>query len=241
MPKIKTVIIDDEPKAIDVIKRYCNDSEAIEVLATFRSPVKAIEFLQEEVVDLVFLDINMPKLNGLEFLNVLETKPKVIFTTAYSEYALESYNYDTIDYLVKPIEFQRFLKAITKAKAVIFSSKESSSAATETNEDKIIYIKSGSQLHKVKVNDILYLEKDGNYLTFYTKDKKILSRQNMKDIFDVLDPEKFLRVHKSYVVGIQHMDIIETHQIKIGNTKIPVGRNYREELMNLVSDSSNTE
>ncbi len=239
MDKIKTVIIDDEPKAIDVIKRYCNDSEAIDVLATFRSPVKAIEFLQEEVVDLVFLDINMPKLNGLEFLNVLEKKPKVIFTTAYSEYALESYNYDTIDYLVKPIEFQRFLKAVTKAKAVIFSSKENTSATTETNEDKTIYIKSGSQLHKVKISDILYLEKDGNYLTFYTKDKKILSRQNMKDIFDILDSEKFLRVHKSYVVGIQHMDIIETHQIKIGDTKIPVGRNYREELMNLVSNTSN--
>lgn len=237
MTKIRTVLIDDEPKAIDILKRYCKDSETIEILASFRNPVKAVEFLQEESVDLIFLDINMPKLNGLEFLNVLEKKPKVIFTTAYSEYALDSYNYDTIDYLVKPIDFQRFLKAITKAKTVLAASKNNVLDNNESTEDKTIYIKSGQQLHKVNINDILYLEKEGNYLTFFTKEKKILSRQNMKDIFDILDPDKFLRVHKSYVVGVEHMDIIETHQIKIGNAKIPVGRNYRGDLMDYVSES----
>jgi len=241
MTKIKTILIDDEPKAIDILKRYCKDSETIEVLASFRNPVKAVEFLQQETVDLIFLDINMPKLNGLEFLNVLEKKPKVIFTTAYSEYALDSYNYDTIDYLVKPIDFQRFLKSVTKAKAVLRATHSTSSAQMEVAEDKTIYIKSGQQLHKVNINDILYLEKEGNYLTFFTKDRKILSRQNMKDVFEILDPEKFLRVHKSYVVGLQHMEVIETHQIKIGDAKIPVGRNYREELMNFVSDSPSTD
>ena len=239
MHKIISIIIDDEPKAIDVIWRYCNDSDVVEVSATFRDPVKAIEFLQNHPVDLLFLDINMPKISGLEFLNILNKKPKVIFTTAYSEYALESYNYDAVDYLLKPIDFKRFLKAVTKAKTLIHSTENQGlNDPSEIPDDKILYIKSGPQLHKVNSNDVLYLEKDGNYLTFYTNDKKILSRQNMKDIFEILDPTKFIRVHKSYVVAIKHIDIIESHQISIGEVKIPVGRIYRENLMNLVGKNS---
>ena len=135
---------------------------------------------------------------------------------------------------MKPIDFKRFLKAVTKAKNLISSETKKAILPQNTETDKTIYIKSGPQLYKVQVDDILYLEKDGNYLTFYTKDKKILSRQNMKDIFEVLSPEEFIRVHKSYVVSKKHMEIIESHQIRIGQTKIPVGRNYREDLMKIV-------
>lgn len=234
MSSIKTIIIDDEPKAIEVLQRYANDTDIVEVEATFRDPVKAIDYLQNQKIDLIFLDINMPKLNGIEFLNVLEQKPKIIFTTAYSEYALESYDYNTADYLLKPIDFKRFLKAVTKAKNLISSETKKDTLAPTTETDKTIYIKSGPQLYKIQVDDILYLEKDGNYLTFHTKDKKILSRQNMKDVFEILSPEEFIRVHKSYVVSKKHMEIIETHQIRIGQTKIPVGRNYREDLMKIV-------
>lgn len=234
MSSIKTIIIDDEPKAIEVLQRYANDIDIIEVKSSFRDPVKAIDYLQNHKIDLIFLDISMPKLNGIEFLNVLEQKPKVIFTTAYSEYALESYDYNTVDYLLKPIDFKRFLKAVTKAKNLISSDAKIDILSKNVETDKTIFIKSGPQLYKIRVDDILYLEKDGNYLTFYTTDKKILARQNMKDIFDFLSPEEFIRVHKSYIVSKKHMEIIETHQIQIGNIKIPVGRNYREDLMRIV-------
>ncbi|MCG2459771.1 LytTR family DNA-binding domain-containing protein [Flavobacteriaceae bacterium F89] len=236
MTAIKTIIIDDEPKAIDVLNRYCNETELVEVVATFRDPIKALEFLQTQSVHLLFLDINMPKISGMEFLNILKIKPKVIFTTAYSEYAVDSFDYDTVDYLLKPIEFQRFMKAVAKVRNLIASNDSSSNTLTERNAtEKIIYIKSGPKLYKIDVADILYLEKDGNYLIFHTKDKKILSRQNMKDVFEIVSPKEFLRVHKSYIVAIKHMEIIESHQIKICNIKIPVGRNYREELMKIAN------
>ena len=236
MNAIKAIIIDDEPKAIDVLKRYCNETDMIEAVASFRDPVKALEYLENEIVDLVFLDINMPKINGIDFLNIAKNKPKVIFTTAYSEYAVDSYEYDAIDYLLKPIEFKRFLKAVTKAKQILHSTNEPLLEFHQKSPtEKTIYIKSGPQLFKVNTNDILYLEKDGNYLTFHTNDKKILSRQNMKDVFDIVSPKEFIRVHKSFVVAIKHMEIIETHQIKIGNVKIPVGRNYREDLMKITA------
>ncbi|MCB0471835.1 MAG: response regulator transcription factor [Flavobacteriaceae bacterium] len=237
MIPIKTIIIDDEPKAIDVLKRYCDEIDLIEVIATFRDPIKAMGFLQSEKVELIFLDINMPKINGFEFLNIVKPKPKVIFTTAYTEYAIDSYDYDTVDYLLKPIEFQRFLKAVNRARQMISVTKEQLVAASDSNKtEKTIYIKSGPQLFKVNTNDIIYLEKDGNYLTFHTTNKKILSRQNMKDVFEIVDPKEFIRVHKSFVVAIKYMEIIESHQIRIGEIKIPVGRNYREDIQKLTNN-----
>ena len=232
MTPIKAIIIDDEPKAIDVLKRYCEQTDFIDLLATFRDPVKALSFLQDEAVALLFLDINMPLLSGMELLNVLKVKPKIIFTTAYSEYALDSYDHDALDYLLKPIDFQRFLKAVAKAKQAMAPVKEFSQNNLGSDKtEKTIYIKSGPQLFKVNTDHILYIEKEGNYLTFHTKKKKILSRQNMKDVFAIVGTKDFVRIHKSYVVALKHIEIIESHQICVGSTKIPVGRNYREALM----------
>lgn len=239
MSKIRTIIIDDEPKAISVLERYCNDMDSVELMSSFRDPVKAIEHVQNENVDLIFLDINMPKISGLEFLDILSKRPRIIFTTAYTDYALDSYEYEAVDYLLKPIDFHRFVKAVSKVKKLI--SLESPANTFETNQDhndKIIYIKSGPQLYKVNTADILYLEKDGNYLVFYTKDKKMLSRQNMKDIFEILNPEEFIRVHKSYVVALKHIEVIEAHQIRMGDIKLPVGRNYKENLMKITQNST---
>ena len=231
MSKIKTIIVDDEPKAIAILERYCQDVDTIALVDTFRDPVKAIEFIAHNAVDLIFLDINMPKLSGLEFLDVLKKKPKIIFTTAYSEYAIESYNYEAVDYLLKPIDFPRFMKGVSKVSVLIGAEKASHGPDKKAGaSDKTIYIKSGPQLHKVNIGDILYLEKEGNYLLFHTKDKKMLSRQNMKDIFEILDPADFIRVHKSFVIAIDHIDMIEAHQIRIGDSKIPVGRSYRQDV-----------
>jgi len=233
MYKLRTIIIEDEPKAIDVLVRYCGQTEMIELKGSFRDPIKALEYLQSHQVELLLLDINMPKINGLELLDILEKKIITIFTTAYSEYALDSYDYNTADYLLKPIVFKRFIKAIHKAYNKVYP-QNAPDQARQLLSEKTIYIKSGPQLHKVAVKDILYLEKEGNYLIFHTIQKKILSRQNMKDVFEILDAKEFVRIHKSYVIAVRHLDIIESTEVQINQTRIPIGRNYKGALEKLI-------
>ena len=222
---ITCIAIDDEPKALEIIERYCRKTSLIDLRATFREPVKAIEFMNREKVDLVFLDINMPEISGMQLVQTLSPRPMIIFTTAYSHYAVESYDLNALDYLLKPITFERFLAAINKATG------PSSSKNNVVNEDDpAIFIKSGPQTYQVKVADILYLEKDGNYITVHLKDKNILIRENMTDIFDIVPQEEFVRVHKSFVVAIRHITMIEVHQLIVNGEKIPIGSTYREPL-----------
>ena len=219
------IAIDDEPKALEVIERYCRKSDLVDLKATFREPVKAIEFLNREKIDLIFLDINMPDINGMQLIQTLAAKPMVIFTTAYSTYAVESYNLNAIDYLLKPITFERFLAAINKASnAISLQNKQSA----KEDEAGTVFIKSGPHTYQVKVADILYLEKDGNYITVHLKDKQILIRENMGDIFDMVPSTDFVRVHKSFVVAIKHISMIEAHQLSINGVKIPIGSTYRD-------------
>jgi two-component system LytT family response regulator len=224
---MKCIAIDDEPKALEVIERYCQKSDLVDLKATFREPVKAIEFLNREKIDLIFLDINMPDINGMQLTQTLAAKPMVIFTTAYSNYAVESYNLNAIDYLLKPITFERFLAAVNKAWSVLALQNKT---ATKEDEAGTVFIKSGPHTYQVKISDILYLEKDGNYITIVLKDKKILIRENMTDIFDIVPQEAFVRVHKSFVVAIRHISMIEVHQLIINNEKIPIGSTYRDAL-----------
>jgi len=222
---ISCIAIDDEPKALEVIERYCGKTGLVDLRATFREPLKAIEFLNREKVDLIFLDINMPDLSGMQLVQTLSPRPMIIFTTAYSHYAVESYDLNALDYLLKPITFERFLAAVNKAAAAL------SPKNTTANEDEpTVFIKSGPQTYQVKVADILYLEKDGNYITVHLKDKNILIRENMGDIFALVPQTDFLRVHKSYVVAIKHISMIEVHQLVISGEKIPIGSTYREAL-----------
>jgi len=222
---ISCIAIDDEPKALEVIERYCGKTGIVDLKATFREPLKAIEFLNSEKVDLIFLDINMPDLSGMQLVQTLSPRPMIIFTTAYSHYAVESYDLNARDYLLKPITFERFLAAVNKVAAAL------SPKNTTANEDEpTVFIKSGPQTYQVKVADILYLEKDGNYITVHLKDKNILIRENMGDIFDLVPQTDFLRVHKSYVVAIKHISMIEVHQLVINGEKIPIGSTYREAL-----------
>jgi len=226
---ISCIAIDDEPKALEVIERYCAKTSLVSLKASFREPVKAIEFLQHEKVDLIFLDINMPDINGMGLLQTLKVKPLIIFTTAYSHYAVESYELNALDYLLKPITFERFLMALNK------------SVASLSSREKIIFFKSGPQIHPVKKEDILYFEKDGNYITVYLRDKQILIRENMANIFDLVPAADFLRVHKSYVVAIRHIAMIEVHQLIINSTKIPIGNTYRELLRAQLGMSQTTQ
>jgi two-component system LytT family response regulator len=219
------IAIDDEPKALEVIERYCQKISLASLKATFREPLKAIEFLNREKVDLIFLDINMPDISGMQLLQTLSPRPLIIFTTAYSQYAVESYDLNALDYLLKPITFERFLMAINKAAAAL-----SSKNTAGMDEDAAVFIKSGPQTYRVKVSEILYLEKNGNYITVHLKDGNILIRENMGDIFDLVPAADFIRVHKSYVVGIKHIAMIEVHQLTINNEKIPIGSTYRDSL-----------
>jgi len=219
------IAIDDEPKALEVIERYCQKISLASLKATFREPLKAIEFLNREKVDLIFLDINMPDISGIQLLQTLSPRPLIIFTTAYSQYAVESYELNALDYLLKPVTFERFLMAINKAAAAL-----SSKNTTGMDEDAAVFIKSGPQTYRVKVSEILYLEKNGNYITVHLKDGNILIRENMGDIFDLVPAADFIRVHKSYVVGIRHISMIEVHQLIVNGEKIPVGSTYRDSL-----------
>ena len=217
--------IDDEPKALEVIERYCQKISLISLKGTFREPIKAIEFLNREKVDLIFLDINMPDISGMQLLQTLSPRPLIIFTTAYSQYAVESYELNALDYLLKPITFERFLMAINKAAAAL-----SSKNTTGPDEDAAVLIKSGPQTFRVKVSEILYLEKDGNYITVHLKDGNILIRENLGDVFDLVPAADFIRVHKSYVVGIRHISMIEVHQLIVNGEKLPIGSTYRDSL-----------
>ena len=221
------IAIDDEPKALEVIERYCQKNDLVNLKATFREPVKAIEFLNRENIDLIFLDINMPDISGMQLIQTLAEKPMIIFTTAYSNYAVESYNLNAVDYLLKPITFERFLAATNKALNLL-SAKNKPAGKNEPADT--VFIKSGAQTYQVKIGDILYLEKDGNYITVYLKDKKILMRENMGDIFDIIPAGEFIRVHKSFVVAVKHITMIEVHQLIINNQKIPIGSTFRDHL-----------
>ena len=224
-------IIDDEPVAIDILRYYIARVPFLELIGSFRSAIKAMNRLQEDEVDLIFLDINMPDLTGIQFLKSLDHPPLVIFTTAYSEYALESYDYETADYLLKPIEFERFLKAAGRAYSRHKSNgnmKAADSLKTIKEEDKSIFIKSGTEIHRVNIRDIFYIKGTGNYVTFVTEKKEIMALMRMKDIIGMLPDNRFFRIHRSYIVNFRHVDMIEKERVRIHDKKIPIGEGYRE-------------
>lgn len=195
------------------------------------NPFKALSFLIDTPVDLIFLDINMPELSGIQLLKSLSSAPKVVFTTAYSEYGAESYDYDAVDYLLKPVKYERFLKAVHKA--VDVSKKENGVSEVKEN-DGFIFIKSGKQRFKLPVDEILYIEGAGNYMTFFTLNKKILSLLSMNETLQLLPPDRFVRIHKSYVVSIKYIDVIEKSRVIINKVPIPIGITYRELFLKII-------
>lgn len=229
---LKVVAIDDEPVALSIVEEYIKKTPFFDLKGLYTDSIAALTYVQENPVDLIFLDINMPDLTGLQFLNALEKKPLVIFTTAYSEYAVKSYEYRAIDYLLKPIEFERFLKASLRAKEE-FESKQNVQVQTnvqvvDNNISDHIYVKSGTELHKVLINDILYIEGTGNYITIICKDKRTMTLTKMSEIINMLPENQFVRVHKSFIVSMKHVEKIEKHQLTINGKNIPIGITYRE-------------
>lgn len=224
---MKCIAVDDEPMALELIKGYVDKTSLLEMAGSFTNPFEALDFLHQNRIELIFLDINMPELSGIQLLKALSYKPGVIFTTAYSQYGAESYEYNAIDYLLKPFTYARFMQAVHKATP---NDEELISEARliDNSGKNVLFIKSGTKTHKVNVDRIRYIEARGNYVYIHEEDKNIISLQSMGDIQAQLPPDEFIRVHKSYIVSIRHIEVIESHQVVISDTEIPVGATYRE-------------
>jgi DNA-binding LytR/AlgR family response regulator len=225
---MKCIVIDDEPLALGLIADYIRKTPFLEFIEGFTNPFQAIEFLLKTKVDLVFIDINMPELTGIELLKSLPVLPRVIFTTAYSEFGAESYEYNAVDYLLKPVKYDRFLKAVNRALDAGAGKEVAIDHPDEGPETDYLIIKSGPKKFKILKHDILYIEGAGNYLTFFTLKGRIMALISMSDVLIMLGSESFVRIHKSYIVSLKHTEIIEKHRVIINKASLPIGITYRE-------------
>jgi DNA-binding LytR/AlgR family response regulator len=230
MRKIRCLIVDDEPLALDLIEDYVLKTPFLELVNKFSSPFQAIDALQNEKVDLIFLDIQMPGLSGIDFSKLLQNGPKIIFTTAYSQYALEGFKVDALDYLVKPINYQEFLKASNKALTWFSLIEQNSDSKSVEPSITSIFVKSEYKLLKVELSDILYIEGLKDYVKIYLKEqsKPILSLMSLKTLEEKLSPEQFMRVHRSFIVNLSQISRIERNRIVFGSVYIPIADSYKE-------------
>ncbi len=219
----KCLIVDDEPAAHYVLTNYIRQNPQLELAAQCYNGIEALHYLRENTVDLMFLDIDMPEISGLELLQTLKNPPKTILTTAYSEFALESYEYGVIDYLLKPIYFPRFLKSIERYLSVQFIEKETAIPVS-------LNVKVNGKNIDIRLDDILYVQSYGNYVKIFTKTKTFVTAMTTNQLVQELPSEKFMRVHKSYIIAIHKIDVHEKEHIVINEEKIPLGITFRREL-----------
>jgi len=226
------IIVDDEPLARQGLELNIANVESLQLLGTFSNALAASDFLRKENVDLMFLDINMPELSGLDFLKSLREAPMVIFTTAYPQYALESYELDAIDYLVKPIRIERFLKAVNKAENYLkLLQQDGSSSQVEKIEDDYVFIKADRKFIKIFFRDILFIEGLKDYVVIHTAEKKVITSMNVKTIAAQLPPAIFSRVSKSYIINTTHISSFDNELIYIGSHEIPLGQSFKEDFI----------
>src|SRR6201981_1586376 len=224
--KLKCIIIDDEPIARKVLREFIADIDFLELIGEAENPLKAMSFLTNDEIDIIFLDINMPKINGIDFLKNSKRNASIIMTTAYADHAVEAYGLDVLDYLVKPIAFERFLKACSKAKDVAELKKQSPSKPQDSNDH--FFIKCNNQIEKIFYNDLLYAEAMLNYVMLYTNSKKLMVYITIKSLEEQLTKDNFIKVHKSFIVNILKVKSIEGNMINIGEAKITISQNLRE-------------
>ncbi|UCE40254.1 MAG: response regulator transcription factor [Candidatus Aminicenantes bacterium] len=239
---LSCIIVDDESGAIEILTRYANQTPELRLVRSFRDSIEALTFLAGNEVDLVFLDIDMPNLDGMKLSELIRYKDiQVIFCTAYSEYAVESYEKEAIDYLLKPISYERFLKAVKKALKARSEGAELDQAVTHKKIGKShkLFLKSGPRIHQVDTCEVLYIEKKGHYVVFHTPGGELLSRMNMKDLLNSLPYDDFIRIHRSFVVAIDKIDTIEKHMVVVNGRKIPIGESYRDDFFERIQYSGN--
>ncbi len=226
---IRTIAIDDEPLALQLVSGYISKTPFLEMLEVFDNPIDAMEFLNENPVDLIFLDIQMPDLTGIEFTRILENRPKIIFTTAYANYALEGFKLEAVDYLLKPFSYEEFLKAARKAERLIKLEQAEQKEIIEANNE-FLFLKSEYKIRRINFNDIKYIEGLKDYVKVYLQNevKPILSINSLKALEAKLPESKFMRVHRSYIVNLEKIDTIERSRIVFGKMYIPVSEQYKE-------------
>ncbi|MEM9546398.1 MAG: LytTR family DNA-binding domain-containing protein [Bacteroidota bacterium] len=224
MKVLNCLIVDDEPLAREGLADYSKDISILNVVGVCKNAMQANDLLHNEKVDLLFLDINMPRMTGLAWLKTLKNSPLVVMTTAYPEYALESFEYEVIDYLVKPISFERFLQAANKAYRLHFTSED----------DDVFFVKSDKALKKIVVNDILYLEAMQNYVKIVMREESIITHSTLKQLHANLTENQFIQTHKSFLVAKNHIDEIEGNQIWVGGYTVPISVRLRKEVMKLI-------
>jgi len=236
--KINCIAIDDEPLALDIIKAYCAKVPFLNLTGTFSNAIDTLEYLRHNTVDLMFLDIQMEELTGIQLLNSLKNKPLVIFTTAYDQYALQGFDLDVLDYLLKPIPFERFVKAANKAleqkqkTGSIISEKQERPVAPGGNT--FFFVKTETRIEKVNAAEVLYVEGMGDYWRIVTKTRRIMTLMNAKGIEEILHEPAFCRVHKSFFVAVDKIEFVERKQIKIGEILIPVSDTYQKNFFELI-------
>lgn len=234
--RIKCLIVDDEPPAREIIRRYAEQVPTLDIAGECENAVQAFAFLQQQAVDLIFLDIRMPQLNGNDFIKALSAPPKVIFTTAYPEYALEGFELNAIDYLVKPVRFERFLKAVHKAYAISNSKPLAESpVAEEKKNEAFVYFRADRKMIKVMLDDILYIESMKDYIKIITNQATVITKQSISSLEAMLPEKQFVRVHRSYIVSMNKIKSFTNELIDIDKTEIPIGKLYRNEVLKVLS------
>lgn len=242
--KAKCIIVDDEPLAISVIKNYLSHIEDFELVATFENPVEAFSLLTKQAIDVLFLDINMPMLNGLDLMKSLEKPPLVVFTTAYREYAVESYELEVVDYLVKPIPFPRFMKAVNKLSKILeedaASDQTPPTSPTTSTEAAHIFLKVDKKMVKVYLKDIQYIESLKDYIRVRTGFDELIVHQSLTGITEQLPSNQFIRIHRSFTIAVRHVKSIEGNMVEVGAKVLPIGRNYQQKAKEVILNNDFT-
>lgn len=223
--KIKCIIIDDEPLAAEVIETHLQEFSNMKLLGSFTNPLDALQIIENGEVDAVFIDINMPKMNGLDFIKTLDSRPHFIITTAYREYAVESFDLDVLDYLVKPVPFARFLKSINKLSQK-FMSEQTAENAPSNVEKSFIFLKVDKKLIKIKFEDIYFIESLKDYIKVFTKTGDYLAHKSLSGITEELPNNQFLRLHRSFTVALDKIQALEGNSVLVSDKRIPIGRKY---------------
>jgi DNA-binding LytR/AlgR family response regulator len=231
--KLNCLVVDDEQLARELLAEYISKVPFLDLKGSVKNPVEVTEILEQESIDLLFLDIQMPDITGIELLKTLTHKPVVIFTTAYSEYAIEGYELDVLDYLVKPFSFERFLKAVNKAAEMVKLKRRTEKAQSEPG---YISINADHKIYRVRMDEILYIEGLREYVSYYTPQKRIITLASLKHLEESLPGNKFIRVHKSYIVPVDKVVAIEGNMLDVGVKKIPIGRSYRDKVFQYFSN-----
>jgi len=230
---IKCLLVDDEPPAREILRRYIDDIATMELAAECSNALQAFTVLQKETIDLMFLDIRMPRMNGNDFLKSIKHPPKVIFTTAYPEYALEGYELDVVDYLLKPVPFDRFLKAVNKAFPTGAAPDEKMDLAGKKKQ-AFVYFRIDRKMKKVMLDDIMYIESMKDYIKLFTPGGTLITKQSISSVEEMLPVKEFARVHRSYIVSLNNIKSFTAEVIEIGNTNIPISKLYRSDVMKIL-------